>query len=120
VVLLNLGDYKEAVVCYDKALAIQPHNYQTWYSRGNALNKLGSYQDALISLNKAIALVPDSFEAHYNKACCYALQENLELSLESLQRAISLNPECRKTVKTNSSFQKFLTDERFKTLIVEE
>ncbi len=120
VVLGNLGDYKEAVVCYEKALAIQPHNYQAWYSRGNALNKLGSYQEALISLNKAIALVPDSFEAHYNKACCYALQENLELALESLQRAISLNPECRKTVKTNSSFQKFLTDERFKTLIALE
>lgn len=120
VVMANLGDYKEAVVCYDKVLAIHPHNYQAWYSRGNALNKLGSYQEALISLNKAIALSPDSFEAHYNKACCYALQENLELALESLQRAISLNPECRKTVKTNSSFQKFLTDERLQRLIAEK
>jgi superkiller protein 3 len=48
----------------------------------------------------------------------YALQEQIELAIENLEKAIQLNPEeYREMAKTDSDFDKILSDARFHALL---
>ncbi len=52
----QLKNYEEAIVSYDKAIAIKPDYDKAWNNRGNALRNLGRYEEAIVSYDKAIAL----------------------------------------------------------------
>nr|WP_302850061.1 tetratricopeptide repeat protein [Sphaerospermopsis torques-reginae] len=62
-----LKKYEEAIVSYDKAIAIKPDYHEAWYNRGVALDKLKKYEEAIVSYDKAIAIKPDYHEAWYNR-----------------------------------------------------
>ena len=59
----NLQKYAEAIAAYNKALRYKPDNYESWYSKGNALLNLNRYQEAILSYNQAIKYKPDYQQA---------------------------------------------------------
>ncbi|MDD1422482.1 tetratricopeptide repeat protein [Dolichospermum sp. ST_sed1] len=61
--LLNIENYEQAILCYDKAIAIQPDCYQSWHFRGVSLDDLEKYEEAIASYDKAIAIKPDHDDA---------------------------------------------------------
>jgi len=68
-VLANLARYSEAVISYDKAIAVNPDFADAWYNRGIALEKLGRYSEADTSFEKGerIQLLNDIEECKINR-----------------------------------------------------
>ena len=90
--LSNLGRTKEALVCFDKVLEIQPRFDAGWLNKGVVLRKLGREKEALACYDKAIEINPNSAQAWYNRGLAQQNQESLEDALASYERALDLNP----------------------------
>jgi tetratricopeptide (TPR) repeat protein len=61
--LANMGNYDEALACFDKAVGIQPSHHAAWVFRGVMLIHLERYQEALESCNEALKFQPRDAEA---------------------------------------------------------
>ena len=55
-ILLQAGRYADALDQFEQALAWQPHDVESWYSRADALAALNRYEAALHSLEQAQSL----------------------------------------------------------------
>ena len=51
--LANLGNYKEAIKSYDKALELNPDDAKTIYEKAISMNNLGKHNDAERLVSKA-------------------------------------------------------------------
>lgn len=56
--------YAEALVAYEKAVAIRPDYHQAWFNRGLLLAEMMAYGNALESYERAIAIHPDPRYLH--------------------------------------------------------
>ena len=65
--LLALGQYKEAIDRFDKALALVPRNANLWNNKGLALHKIGHYTDAIACFDNALAIEQQNGPAWGNK-----------------------------------------------------
>ncbi|WP_456618287.1 MULTISPECIES: O-linked N-acetylglucosamine transferase, SPINDLY family protein [unclassified Bradyrhizobium] len=97
--LSNLGnasvtlDLREALACYDKALAIDGNLAEAHNGRGWVLCRLRNYDEALASLNRALSIKPDYASALANRAV--VLQELLRFdeAMADCNRAVALAPD---------------------------
>ena len=55
----NLGDYAEAIRCYDKALLINPESHNILSDKGLSLHNLGDYAEAIRCYDKALLINPE-------------------------------------------------------------
>ncbi|MCG8366130.1 MAG: tetratricopeptide repeat protein [Pseudanabaenales cyanobacterium] len=78
---VSIGQYQEAIACYDKALAIYPQSHRIWYERSNLLDDLGTYDKALASCDQALKLKSDDHLA-------WTLRGNILHSLQRFQDAV--------------------------------
>ena len=62
-----LGNYKEAITYFDKALAIDPKYENALNGKGLALDGLGNHTGAITYLDKALAIDPKDEDALYHK-----------------------------------------------------
>jgi protein O-GlcNAc transferase len=92
VVRSGLGRSQEALVSYNKALAIKPNHAEALNNRGVALQDLRRFEKALASYDKALLIKPNYAEALYNRG--NALQElrRLEEALASYENALAIQP----------------------------
>jgi tetratricopeptide (TPR) repeat protein len=66
--LFDLDRLDEALVSYERALALRPMLAAAHLGRGNVLHKMMRSKEALDSYGKALALVPGYKEAHFGRA----------------------------------------------------
>ncbi|MGA9621076.1 HEAT repeat domain-containing protein [Methanoregula sp.] len=59
--------YSDAVISYDKSIAINSNNAKVWHNRGVALDNLGQYLEAIASYDKALAIKPDYIYARISR-----------------------------------------------------
>ncbi|MGK7949733.1 MAG: tetratricopeptide repeat protein [Xenococcaceae cyanobacterium] len=59
---LDSKEYAQALICFDKAIAINPNNDEYWYWRARVLFNLDRYKEFIYSLDKAIAIDPENNE----------------------------------------------------------
>jgi len=86
--LMNLGEAKDALACFDQALALEPNNTDLLVKKGLALEQLENWDDALASYNRALALDPGLTVAYlYKGGVCNRLQRYQE-ALQSYERAL--------------------------------
>ncbi len=62
------GRAEEALAAYDRALALDPNDADTWNNKGIALKALKRYEEAVVAYDRALALDPNYVGAWYNKA----------------------------------------------------
>jgi tetratricopeptide (TPR) repeat protein len=65
---LRAEAYEEALVCYEKALEIDPMYSDAWNNHGVTLRRLERYEEAIISLDKALKFNPYDKVAWENRA----------------------------------------------------
>lgn len=84
------GRSAEALVCFEKALEIDPKSAYTWYSKGVALGKLGRVQEELDSYDQALRLNSNFPEAWFNKAITLGNARRYREALECFVKAQQL------------------------------
>lgn len=62
-----LGRYKEAVTCFDRVLAINPRNANTWFNKGVALATLGRREEAIACCDRVLEINPKNAKAWFKK-----------------------------------------------------
>ena len=88
----RLGRYDEALVSYDRAIALKPDYARAYNNRGVALGRLERHADALASYDRAVALMPDYAEALDNRGIALAELNRPAEALQSHERAIAFSP----------------------------
>ena len=91
-VLTKLGNYAEALVDYDRALAIAPSNTQTLFDKVVCLGRLTRYQEALETLNAIIALDPATPHAFSSRAYYQRVVGHLEAAVADGDEANRRDP----------------------------
>ena len=51
IIVAQLGNYQEAIKCFEKAIEIRPDFAEAWYHKGVALTSLRQHQEAIKCLN---------------------------------------------------------------------
>jgi tetratricopeptide (TPR) repeat protein len=65
--LISIGQYRGALIAFDKVLQIEPNNPEVWCYKGETLHRLGYFHEALAAFDEALRRHPEFPEAWYNK-----------------------------------------------------
>ncbi len=87
-----MGRLPEAVLAFDRALALSDNYAEAYYNRANALRDLNRVDDAIASYDRAIALDPEFADAHNNRSNLLRDLGLPEKALAGYDRAIASNP----------------------------
>lgn len=102
-----IGQYKDAIANFDKAIQFNPEDADAYSYRGAAKLKLKDFEGALFDCNRAIQLNPEDADAYSNRGQAQfhlgaakfrrgqakKAQELYEAAIEDYTQAIKLNPE---------------------------
>jgi tetratricopeptide (TPR) repeat protein len=91
--LANLGRNQEALTCYDRALAIDPHLVESWSSKGVSLSKLGRAEEAVVCIDRALGIKPDDSKAWFNKGVALGVLGRMEEAIACYDRALEISPQ---------------------------
>jgi len=70
-------EYEEAIMCYDKALDINPKYANAWYNKGLALYKQKKYEKAIMCYAKDLDFNHYDADAWYIWGACFLLPEKI-------------------------------------------
>ena len=90
--LYKEGKFKEAIVCFDKAIEINPKYEYALNGKGNALSDLNKYEEAIVCYDKAIAVNPKDEDAWNNKGLTLYYLDKYEEAIVCYDKAIEINP----------------------------
>ena len=86
------GDYKGAILDFNKAIALDPNNAISYAGRGFPKGILKDYPGAILDFNKAIKLDPNNDIYYTFRGNAKAALDDPKGALEDYNKAISLNP----------------------------
>ncbi|MBD2234532.1 tetratricopeptide repeat protein [Phormidium tenue] len=90
---LEMGRFEDALELFEQALALQPHDVESWHNRAEALTCLSRYEAALASLEQAQTLAGFATpRLLVQKAVVLIWLNRLEDALTCCNRALWLNP----------------------------
>jgi GTPase Era involved in 16S rRNA processing len=98
--LLNLGQYKEAIKCYDKVIELDSHNSIGYNNKGFALHLLGKYKEAIECYDKAIEIQPE-FLCYTKKGYALKYLGKKKESTDCLNIAVSLITKIKLELENN-------------------
>ena len=84
------GNNAEAIACYAKGLAIEPHNAAVWINKGAALLALNRATEAVACFDRAISLDPNDSSAWNNKGIALMSLGQREEGATCLLKAIRM------------------------------
>jgi tetratricopeptide (TPR) repeat protein len=112
----NIGMYKQAIHCYEKAIKISPRNPVCWEYKGIALASLEKFQAALFCFDKVIGFSKASqancADSWYNKGRVYA-------KLGDLWNALLCYNECLRYLPNDDDAQEEKQDVIEKMILME-
>ena len=86
------GMTDKAIVCFQKALEINPRYAEAHYNLAIAYERSGRLEEALQAYKKALTLGLDFDEIHYNIGLAYFKNGNADRAIFHYRKAISINP----------------------------
>lgn len=84
----ELGHPKQALDCFDKALAIAPWFWPVWTNKALVLRSLNRHNEALDSINKALELDPSSDAALINKGSLLNKLRQFDQAIDCFDEAL--------------------------------
>lgn len=90
--LAQKEDHLRALVCFKKAIALQPRSAAGYFNQANSLKALQQFKEAVASYDQAIALQPDYAQAYNNRGNALDSLRQPEQALASYDRALALLP----------------------------
>ncbi len=102
-ILNKLKRYDEALISYERSLAIKPKSSvqdwlikdtcNAWIGKGNVLANLERYEEAIAAQSQAIAVKPDAYKAWYNQGFVWHKLGRYTEAIASFEQAITLKPD---------------------------
>jgi tetratricopeptide (TPR) repeat protein len=89
----ELDRHMEAIVSFDRAIALTPDYAYAHLMKGVSLLSLDRSEEAIACYDRAITLKPDCPEAHYNKGYILAKLGRREEAIGCFDGAIALSPD---------------------------
>ena len=89
----KLGRYPEAIVRFERALALRPDFVEALSNLGNTLRDAGRREDALASYNRALALKPDRPDVLANRGNVLRELRRFDEALDDFDRGLALDPQ---------------------------
>ena len=90
--LYNLGELQKAIVCYEKALELEPRQGYSWNNKGLSLSKLGRHEEAIACYEKALEIDCRYANAWTNKCISLSKLGRHEEAIASSDKALGINP----------------------------
>jgi tetratricopeptide (TPR) repeat protein/S1-C subfamily serine protease len=87
-----LGNKKEAIADYDRALAINPKDVVAYNNRGVVKSALGNKKEAIADYDRALAINPKYAEAYNNRGNAKDDLGDKKEAIADYDRAIAINP----------------------------
>ena len=89
----HLHNYDQAVIFYNKAIALKADYLAAWTNLGSAFRQQGKLEEAVEAYNKAIFIKPDHAEAYNNLGIALQEQDKLEEAIKAYSKALSIKPD---------------------------
>ena len=89
----KMSKYSKCILYYDKAIYIDPSQYQLWHNKGVSLWIIKKPKEALACLNEAIRLKPDYTKSWFIKGIVLSQLEQSEEAIKCYKEAISIKPD---------------------------
>lgn len=86
------GDYKGAIVDYDKVIGLDPDDAFVYCYRGVAKAKLGDMEGAIADFDKSLAIDPEHSLAYSNRGTIKYVTGDSEGALSDYSKAIEIRP----------------------------
>ncbi|KAL6009529.1 hypothetical protein ACLOJK_022758 [Asimina triloba] len=90
---INLGNYADAISCYNEVLRIDPLAADGLVNRGNTFKEIGRVSEAIQDYIRAVTIRPTMAEAHANLASAYKDSGLVEAAIKSYKQALLLRPD---------------------------
>lgn len=90
---LQSGDINGAIAQLERAVAVDPSDYQAHQYLGAAYGQSGRQMEAVTTLTQAVTLQPSNAQARYNLAVAYESAGYKEQALVAAQQALQLQPD---------------------------
>jgi len=90
--LVDAGKHRDALACFDRALALKPDFVEALLHRGIALHELQRPHDAIATYGCILALRGDCVEALYLQGICLDDLGRFEEAVRSYDRVLALRP----------------------------
>lgn len=90
--LFALGQQKEAVEYFDRAIDIDPRVAAPWSNKGSALRRMGDPRGAIVCFSRALAIDPGQAAVWGNNGLALYALERLDEALECFSTALKINP----------------------------
>lgn len=85
--LTELGRYEEALIAYDRAIALDEDNAWAWSRKGRALRSLHRLEEALACYDRSLSLQPSYAAAWNGRGIVLDRMNRLEEALEAFEHA---------------------------------
>ena len=89
--LYRVGRLEESLVCFERALRLQPEDEFIWYNRGNALRDLGRFRECIESYDRAISIKPDFEKAWVASGTALLAEGRTEDAVICFEAALKIN-----------------------------
>ena len=91
-IYLKKQDYKEAFVCFSKAVELNPRNYEYLTKKGNSLMYFNEYEEAIRCFDQATAINVHYAKAYGLKGKCLVELNSYDAAIEAFSKAIKIDP----------------------------
>ena len=88
----QFGDFKNAIVDFNKALQVNRKDDQAYANRGKAKDEIGDLRGALADLTKAIELNPEEHDYYIHRGNTKVKMRNLRGAIEDCSKAVEMEP----------------------------
>jgi curved DNA-binding protein CbpA len=91
--LYSMGNYKEAITCYNEGIKIDPDNRILWNNKGLAQYAMGEYEAAILSYEHLITIDPKDAYTWNNKGLAQYAMKKYEAAILSYDKVITIDPD---------------------------
>jgi tetratricopeptide (TPR) repeat protein len=91
--LIDSAQYQQAVVCFSKAIAINPKYSDAYYLRAIAKKNTGDYEGAEADFTEVINLKPDDLQGYYQRALIREIRHDYKGAAGDYTTIIGFNPD---------------------------
>ncbi|MFZ0932657.1 MAG: tetratricopeptide repeat protein [Syntrophobacteraceae bacterium] len=88
-----LGNHRQAISDYEKAIELAPGRTEPYNNRGIAYDRLGNHRQAISDYNRAIEIYPEYAAAYGNRGTAYSGLGEYRQAISDFDRATEINPE---------------------------